>query len=44
MVSRLNYGEKGEGQNVTSYDRMADCIRSGYVGGQLVITRNILTL
>ena len=22
---------------------LADCIRSGYVGGQLVITRNILS-
>ena len=24
-------------------DKLADCIRSGYVGGQLVITRNIFS-
>ena len=37
--------KKGKGQNVFLYHfvALADCIRSGYVGGQFVITRNILS-
>ena len=37
MVSQLNYGE------LSFMVALADCIRSGYVGGQLVVTRNMLS-
>ena len=51
MVSQLNYGEKGEGKRLQMsqyslsvlchFVALAERIRSGYIGGQLVITHNI---
>ena len=48
MVSQLNYCEKKKDKmlrviTVHHFVALSDCIRSGYVGGQLVITRNILS-
>ena len=51
MVSQYNCDEERKRTRMSQYSlsvlchfvTLADCIRSGYVGGQFVITRNILS-